>query len=164
MGTDDTCICVSKLYEGVSCSLLHQHPKTTRKMLLSIHLLLAGIAATSATICKSQSQPNPIAKDRPNEVTGTINGTTAIVPVPYSVARSIVPSQYPILRAAYEKLIPGFPKDMFPAEFEAVQDHDVQSMGIKIPDFSVGDLPIIDMSQYLQWPRGLHYASHSSTD
>ncbi|KAI5367092.1 hypothetical protein Slin15195_G022250 [Septoria linicola] len=81
------------------------------------------------------SQPNPIAKDRPTEVTGTINGTTAIVPVPYDVARSIIPAQYGILREAYEKLIPGFPKDMYPAEFEGLLDHDVQSNGIKIPDF-----------------------------
>ncbi|GIZ41887.1 hypothetical protein CKM354_000517500 [Cercospora kikuchii] len=102
-------------------------------------LLAAAILSTTTALpgllCKTQSQPNPIAKDRPTEVTGTINGTSAIVPIPYDVARSVVPAQYGILREAYEKLIPGFPKDMYPAEFEGLLDHDVQSFGIKIPDF-----------------------------
>ncbi|KAF2086560.1 hypothetical protein K490DRAFT_44321 [Saccharata proteae CBS 121410] len=106
----------------------------TRALLVAASIL--GIAsAVPSLLCTTQSQPNPIAKDRPTEVTGTINGTTAIVPVPYDVARSIIPAEYGILREAYERLIPGFPKDMFPAEFEAVLDHDVQSNGIKIPDF-----------------------------
>lgn len=29
---------------------------------------------------------------------------------------------------------------MYPAEFEGVLDHDVQSSGIKIPDFQVSDV------------------------
>jgi hypothetical protein len=36
-----------------------------------------------------------------------------------------------------QSLIPGFPADMYPAEFEGLMDHDVQAMGIRIPDFQV---------------------------
>jgi hypothetical protein len=85
--------------------------------------------------CTTQSQPNPIARDRPTQVTGTINGTTAIVPIPYDVARSIVPAEYAILRHAYEALIPNFPTNMYPAQLEALLDHEVQSLGISIGDF-----------------------------
>lgn len=112
---------------------------------LTLSALLAAAAtasplATNGLLCRTQSQPNPIAKDRPTEVTGTINGTTAIVPIPFDVARSVIPAQYGILREAYEKLIPGFPRDMYPAEFEGIFDHDVQSLGIPIPDFHVLEL------------------------
>lgn len=195
-------------------------------------LVSVGASAEPALVCQTQSSPNPIVKEYPGQVTGkysnqeslrvsssdfqpgTINGTTAIVPIPLSVARSVIPSQYGILTAAYEKLIPGFPKDMFvkpnggrhrvsvsseallslswrhsiriqihllpgssyreswsprhenastfpsndvvsshadpfacrfryPAEFEGLLDHDVQSGGIKIPDFQVSS----DVSQ-----------------
>ncbi|KAM3424747.1 hypothetical protein BST61_g6731 [Cercospora zeina] len=105
------------------------------RALLVASTILKSTTAVPGLLCKTQSQPNPIAQERPNEVTGTINGTSAIVPIPYEVARSIIPAQYGILREAYEKLIPGFPKDMYPAEFEGLLDHDVQGSGIKIPDF-----------------------------
>lgn len=92
---------------------------------------------SAALSCQTRSKPNPIVQQYPKEVTGTINGTTAIIPIPYDLARSIVPSQYGILTRAYQALIPNFPSDMYPAEFEGVLDHDVQMSGIKIPDFQV---------------------------
>lgn len=87
--------------------------------------------------CHSQTQPNPITKDYPKDVTGVINGTTAIVPIPYAVARGIVPSKYPILKAAYAQVFPTLGKDMYPAVLEAVQDHDVGLPLLNIPDFTV---------------------------
>jgi hypothetical protein len=99
---------------------------------------LASLRLVSALLsphCETQSQPNPTVKEYPGDATGTINGTSAIVPIPYDVARSIIPSQYGILRDAYEKLIPGFPCDMYPAHYVGVLDHDVQGSGFKIPDF-----------------------------
>jgi hypothetical protein len=71
--------------------------------------------SVSACVAK-QSQPNPIASQYPNSATGTINGTVAIIPIPYAQARSIVPSQYPILKKAYEKLMPGL-NGMYPVSF-----------------------------------------------
>ncbi|KAK8247032.1 hypothetical protein HDK90DRAFT_473365 [Phyllosticta capitalensis] len=82
------------------------------------------------------SQPNPIAKTYPKEVTGTFNGTLAVVPIPLSKAQEIVGPKYKILTDAYQKLLPDFPKDKYPAILQAVQDHDVQSFGIKIQDFT----------------------------
>jgi hypothetical protein len=116
--------------------------------LLLFHAILAAsvgaaradsaLAATIPALCHSDSQPNPIASIYPKDTTGTINGTFAIVPIPYSVARALIPAKYGILRKAYEELIPGFPKDMYPAEYEGLLDHDV-GLGptIKIGDFQV---------------------------
>ncbi|EME79254.1 uncharacterized protein MYCFIDRAFT_100513, partial [Pseudocercospora fijiensis CIRAD86] len=119
-------------------------------LLLSIALLASLASAETSDLnilCISESQPNPIRNTYPNEVTGTINGTTAIVPIPYSVARSVIPSQYGILTKAYEELIPGFPKNMYPAVFQGLLDHDV-GMGalIRIPDFQRAALkyPFVD--------------------
>lgn len=119
---------------------------------LLLTCLLALTPPTTSLLispCGRTSQPNPIAAQYPNDVTGTINGTSAIVPIPYAIARSIIPSQYPILRHAYEELIPGFPKNMYPAEYEGLLDHDVQmgSGGLfKIDDFQrmVLRFPFVD--------------------
>jgi hypothetical protein len=63
---------------------------------------------------RSESSPNPIATQYPNNVTGTINGTIAVVPIPYKLARSIIPAQYNILRKAYECQLFGLPRDSYP--------------------------------------------------
>jgi hypothetical protein len=62
----------------------------------------AAVAVIVSRSCQTQSQRNPIVKEYPGQVTGTINGTTAIVPIPYDVARSMIPAEYGILRQAYE--------------------------------------------------------------
>lgn len=87
--------------------------------------------------CTSQSQPNPIASTYPDQITGTINGTLAVLPITLDEAQSIVGPKYKILTAAYRELLPDFPKDMYPAIIQAVLDHDVQAGGTHIPDFSV---------------------------
>ncbi len=63
---------------------------------------------------RSDSSPNPIASLYPNNVTGTINGTIAVVPISYKLARSIIPAQYGILKEVYESQLPGFPRDSYP--------------------------------------------------
>jgi hypothetical protein len=72
----------------------------------------AVIERTEAS--SSESSPNPIASLYPFNVTGTINSTISVVPIPYKLARSIIPSQYGILTKAYEELLPGFPPDSYP--------------------------------------------------
>lgn len=93
---------------------------------------------TFLDVCQSHDQPNPIASIYPNNATGTLNGTVAVIPIPLELARSIIPSQYRILEHAYRDLLPSFPEGMYPAVLQAVHDHDVQAFGFKIPDFSVG--------------------------
>jgi len=61
-----------------------------------------------------ESGPNPIGQQYPFSATGTINGTLSILPIPYSLARSIVPKKYGILKHAYQSLIPGFPRESYP--------------------------------------------------
>lgn len=103
--------------------------------------LLAITVASSLAIpltCSSPSQPNPIAEQYPDYPTGVVNGTTAIVLIPYTTARSIVPKEYQILTKAYQELFPTIPMDMYPAVFEAVEDHDVKTLNIGVlPDFRV---------------------------
>ncbi|TVY78317.1 hypothetical protein LSUE1_G003884 [Lachnellula suecica] len=91
----------------------------------------------------SESSPNPIASQYPNNVTGTINNTIAVVPISYNLARSIIPSQYGILTKAYKSLLPGFPKDSYPLVVRAVLDHDIQvyAANISIPDFQASRAP-----------------------
>lgn len=111
-------------------------------------LPLAALAASAkATLfCQTESSPNPIAAQYPKLTTGTINGTVAIIPIPLSYARSIVPAEYPILTAQYQALLPWFPKDMFPMMMQTELDHDVGGSGIKIPDFTRGgfSFPFVD--------------------
>ena len=62
----------------------------------------------------TESAPNPIGQQYPFSITGTINGTLSVLPIPYSLARSIIPAKYRILKGAYRSLIPGFPHDSYP--------------------------------------------------
>lgn len=112
--------------------------------LLSLALTLTP--ASAALFCKTQSQPNPIAKEFPKEATGTINGTVAILPIPYALARKIVPAEYNILQSTYQSMLPDFPKDMYPAMLQSQLDHDVQASGIKLSDFSRSSVsfPFVD--------------------
>src|ERR1700712_1705732 len=65
--------------------------------------------------CIPYSRPNPIASQFPANVTGTINSTLAILPIPQKLARSIIPAEYGILNNAWQDLLPHLPKDMYPA-------------------------------------------------
>lgn len=95
--------------------------------------------AALAGDCISSDSPNPIAQQYPNFATGTLNGTTLIVPISMTQAREIIPSEYAIVESAYRSLLPTFPEDMYPMVVTAVHDHDLQfaSLGLKLQDFSV---------------------------
>lgn len=97
----------------------------------------APLNEVSAGTCQSRSQPNPIATTYPNNATGTLNGTVAVIPISLDLARSMIPTQYRILEHAYRSLLPSFPEGMYPVVLQAVHDHDVQAFGYEIPDFSV---------------------------
>lgn len=62
----------------------------------------------------SESLPNPIALDYPLQPTGIFNGTLAIVPIPFDVARQIIPAQFGILQNSYKNLLPGLPAGKYP--------------------------------------------------
>jgi len=89
-------------------------------------------------VCQTYDQPNPIAALYPNNATGVLNGTVAVIPISLELARRIIPPQYRILEHAYRDLLPSFPEGMYPAVLQALHDHEVQAFGYKIPDFSVG--------------------------
>jgi hypothetical protein len=85
-----------------------------------------------------ECSPNPIATLYPGSVTGTINGTIAVVPIPYLEARSIIPSQYGILTHQYESILPGFPAGHYPLIIRSVIDHDIIfDAKTLVPDFQV---------------------------
>lgn len=110
---------------------------------LSLHTLLAAtILALSAqpTLgagCVSQTAANPIWKDHFTGVTGVINETISVLPIPYTLARSIIPAKYDIL-PTYKDLLPPavWPEDKYPLVLETRIDHDVRSLGINAADFS----------------------------
>ena len=120
-----------------------------------------------APLCKTHDAPNPIARLYPGNATGTLNGTVAILPIPLALARSLIPSQYTILTAAYQALLPSLPSDMYPAVLQAVHDHEVQAFGYLIPDFSRAgiEFPFLDLlgdgSTSFKWaPTLLMTAGH----
>ena len=75
---------------------------------------LAAFLASASIDTTNNSQPNPIAKTFPNMTTGTINGSFVVLPINYSVARAIIPSQYGILKQSIKAVLPFFPEDRYP--------------------------------------------------
>ncbi|KAH8722949.1 hypothetical protein GQ44DRAFT_621528 [Phaeosphaeriaceae sp. PMI808] len=122
---------------------------------------------TLAETCQTYDQPNPIASLYPNNATGTLNGTVAIIPISLEVARSIIPAQYRILEHAYRDILPSFPEGMYPAVMQAIHDHEVQAFGYQIPDFTRAgiEFPFLDLlgdnSSSFKWaPSLLMTAGH----
>jgi hypothetical protein len=108
-----------------------------------------------------ESSPNPIATLYPGNVTGTINGTVAVVPIPYAEARSIIPSEYDILVEQYESMLPGFPAGFYPLIVRSILDHDIIIDGLNlVPDFQVRSLINHEQNTLL---TGQHSLSTSST-
>jgi hypothetical protein len=99
---------------------------------------LAGGLGNGAT-CASHDQPNPLAELFPNNATGVLNATLAIIPISLQTARRLIPPQYGILEKAYRALLPDFPEGMYPMLVQAAHDHDVQlrAFGVTLDDFSV---------------------------
>jgi hypothetical protein len=104
-------------------------------------LSTALAAAEGPTSCRTSSLPNPIAAQYFGNITGTLNGTLAILPIPFSIARRVIPPQYEILTEQYRAFVPELPNDMYPALLQAVFDHDIRYMEYSMPDFSVCTSP-----------------------
>jgi hypothetical protein len=98
-----------------------------------------SVATQQAAACASHDQANPLAELFPNNATGVLNATLAVIPIPLETARRLIPPQYGILERAYRTLLPDFPEGMYPVLVQAAHDHDVQfrAYGITIDDFSV---------------------------
>lgn len=101
---------------------------------LQFILLLLGVVSSLAVppVVKTASLEtygNFIAKDYPNDVTGTANGTIMVLPIPYKLARELIPAQYAILTDAYFPMLPapvpegqGFvqiPRDSYPVSISS---------------------------------------------
>ncbi|KAH7417268.1 hypothetical protein BKA64DRAFT_295493 [Cadophora sp. MPI-SDFR-AT-0126] len=104
--------------------------------------LLIGVNAQSGPLAPAskESAPNPIADTYPNGITGTFNSTLFVVPIPYKLARSLIPKEWNINKKAYRELLPGFPKDSYPLVIRSGVDHDV---GLKAIDFKVDDFQTV---------------------
>ncbi|KAL5118634.1 hypothetical protein ACEQ8H_003485 [Pleosporales sp. CAS-2024a] len=124
-----------------------RYASTTSYFAASVQAMPDVLSQSTPDVCQSVDQPNPIAATYPNNATGTLNGTIAILPIPLDLARSLIPSQYRILEHAYRSLLPSFPVGMYPALLQALHDHDVQAFGIHIPDFSRASIefPFVDL-------------------
>ncbi|KAK4235899.1 hypothetical protein C8A03DRAFT_36222 [Achaetomium macrosporum] len=118
-------------------------------LVLFSFLLSHGESAATQGVCSTYDHPNPLAELFPNNATGVLNATLAIIPIPLETARRLIPPQYGILERAYRALIPDFPDGMYPVMVQAAHDHDVQfrAYGVTIDDFSrVGfEFPFLDL-------------------
>ncbi|PHH79083.1 hypothetical protein CDD80_5642 [Ophiocordyceps camponoti-rufipedis] len=110
-------------------------------LLLALTLLLPGALPHG---CPSSSSPNPIADRFPDKVTGTLNGTTLIVPVDLAFARRVIPAEFGILEGLYRELVPEFPAGRYPMVVTTVHDHDVgvKALNVSMDDFSVCYFPL----------------------
>lgn len=118
-----------------------------RYTVVALVLLLATLISTSSAqdVCISIDSANPIAELYPTTVTGNLNGTTLIIPIPLASARELLPQEYGILEDAYRSLLPSFPEGMYPLMVTAKHDHDVQlfAYNLSIADFTVcSSLPL----------------------
>lgn len=98
-----------------------------------------GESAATPGVCTSLDHHNTLADQFPNNATGVLNATLAIIPISLEAARRLIPPQYGILERAYRALLPDFPEGMYPVLVQAAHDHDVQfrAYDITIDDFSV---------------------------
>jgi hypothetical protein len=115
------------------------HVSAVVLLVLFPFLLNHGESAATFRVCASYDHHNPLAELFPNNATGVLNATLAIIPIPLETARRLIPPQYGILERAYRALVPNFPEGMYPVMVQAAHDHDVQfrAYGITIDDFSV---------------------------
>jgi hypothetical protein len=112
-------------------STMHVLPSTI------LALISTALAIDDSQSCRTSSLPNPIASQYYANITGQINGTLALLPIPIALARRIIPAEYEILSEQYEAMMPDLPKGMYPALLQAVFDHDIRYMDYQMPDFSV---------------------------
>jgi hypothetical protein len=122
---------------ALQLSLLHV--SAVALLVLFPFLLNHGESAATSRGCASHDHHNTLAELFPNNATGVLNATLAIIPIPLETARRLIPPQYGILERAYRALLPDFPEGMYPVMVQAAHDHDVQfrAYGITIDDFSV---------------------------
>jgi hypothetical protein len=115
------------------------HVSAVVLLVLSSVLLSHGESAPTQGVCASHDHHNTLAELFPNNATGVLNATLAIIPIPLETARRLIPPQYSILERAYRAILPNFPEGMYPVMIQAAHDHDVQfrAYGITIDDFSV---------------------------
>lgn len=105
-------------------------------VVLGVHMQTTTAQATAPT-CVTIDQPNPIFSQYPNNATGVLNLTMAIIPIPMTTARQMIPPQYGILENALRAVMPDFPAGMYPVVVQAGHDHDIRFQEFQIPDFSV---------------------------
>lgn len=107
---------------------------------MNFFLLLAALAAlvfgqAQVDQCLTQTVVNPIWQLFPDNVTDVINATLALIPIPYEMARAIVPAKYDILTDAYKNLLPNIPNGTYPALFQSKWDYNIRYGNISIPGF-----------------------------
>ncbi|KAK7966311.1 uncharacterized protein PG986_000588 [Apiospora aurea] len=112
---------------------------------------IALVTLVSSALCVScvgnTTSPNPVAQQYPNLVSGSLNGTTLIVPIPLEQARGMIPKEYVILEKVYRGLIPLFPDGYYPLMVTTAFDHD-----LKLPAYNV---TVGDFSSAIDGSRGL---------
>lgn len=115
------------------------HVSAVVLLVLFPFFLIHGESVATQAVCATYDHHNTLAEAFPNNATGVLNATLAIIPIPLEAARRLIPPQYGILEQAYRALLPNFPEGMYPVMVQAAHDHDIQlrAYGITIEDFSV---------------------------
>ncbi|PBP25778.1 hypothetical protein BUE80_DR003295 [Diplocarpon rosae] len=85
----------------------------------------AHLEDSSPSLQSQETSPNPIRAAYPNDVTGTFNGTLAIVPIDLELARSIIPKEWAINQEAWMSLLPQFSVTKYPLVVRSGVNHDI---------------------------------------
>ncbi|KAH8664386.1 hypothetical protein BX600DRAFT_436934 [Xylariales sp. PMI_506] len=119
---------------------------------VTVVILMSTLFTTSLAqdSCIEVDSPNPVAAEYPLLVSGNLNGTTLIVPIPLSEARILIPKQYAILENAYREILPSFGQGMYPMMVSFKRDHDIQlpAYNASLPDFARAsfEFPFLDIT------------------
>ena len=101
-------------------------------LLLPLTLLTTATLAQIGGTCPDTitSAANPLA-NRKNYITGTTNGTTIVLPIALSAARSIIPADYKILKDQYKAWLPSLGANQYPMILQMDLFHDIANKGVK---------------------------------
>ncbi|CAF9941662.1 MAG: hypothetical protein HETSPECPRED_003844 [Heterodermia speciosa] len=115
--------------------LVNTNPKALLGSLLLL-LLLPLVSSAPQSNCTSCA-PNPLASIYPNNATGTINSTTAVLLVPIAHARALLPAHLAPLLLPHAWTRFSIPPNQYPLVVETGIDHDIRFQGINaVADFS----------------------------
>ena len=117
---------VVDLYHARYYTVAHSNGKmpSVQSIVSALSFLAPLAAGQIGGVCEPLiSQNNPISTKFTTQTTGTINSTIIVIPVNYTQARAVIPSQYPILTKQYQQWMPNLGDDQYPVRILHIEGY-----------------------------------------